>query len=111
MNGLGKYIIDLVFQPGSSMRLVPAINGSLFALLLLLAVLGYNQTIELVHIKVLSFLSIGLMASVSWFAHEFNKAKALQEVNKARTAAAGESEDTGPGVRDKGTSVSRAKED
>jgi len=104
MEGLGKYIIDLVFQPGSSLKLVPAINGSLCALLVLLAAMAYNDTVASIHIKILAFLSIGLMASVSWFVHEFRKAKALQEEEQkalSPAAAAG----------DKRISDSRPKED
>ena len=52
MEGIGKYIIDLVFQPGSSLRLVPVINGSLCALLVLLGLLGYYETIGSIHVKV-----------------------------------------------------------
>jgi hypothetical protein len=82
MEGLTKWVFDLVFQPGSSLRLVPAINGSLFALLLLLAWAAWYKVIESVHLIVLSVLSIGLMASVSWFAYEFQKAKASQDAEK-----------------------------
>jgi hypothetical protein len=79
MESLGRWIIDIIFQPGSSLRLVPAINGSLLALLLLLAWAAWYEVIPTVHLAVLAFLSVGLMASVSWFASEFLEAKKKAE--------------------------------
>lgn len=52
MEGIGKYVIELIFQPGSSLRLVPAINGSLCCLLVVLGLLGYYGTIDSIHVKV-----------------------------------------------------------
>ena len=82
MEGLTKWVFDLIFQPGSSLRLVPAINGSCVALLILLAWAAWYKVIESVHLIVLAVLSIGLMASVTWFAHEFHKVKAAQALEE-----------------------------
>ena len=76
--GIVKYVIDLVFQPGSSIRLVPAINGSLTALLMVLAWTWFYDVIEVMHIYVLSFLSIGLMGSVAFVGAAYEELKATK---------------------------------
>lgn len=89
--GLVKAVIDLIFQPGSSVRLIPAINGVLFVLLLVLAWTWVNEVIDEIHIYVLSSLSVALMASVSFVGHAYEEA-----VQKAAGAAKGDS----PGAKE-----------
>ena len=66
-------LTDLIFQPGSSLKLVPLINAAILSLILLLCCLGYYNTIDSIHIIILSVLAIGLLISVNWFFHEYNK--------------------------------------
>ena len=63
--GVVDTIIDLIFKPGSSLRLIPVINVSILLLLGLLISLSYTQ-IATVHLVVMSLLALGLMASVNW---------------------------------------------
>ena len=60
-----QYIIDLIFQPGASLKLVPAINVTVLALLVLMFYLAYSK-IAVVHLIVLSTLAVGLLLSVNW---------------------------------------------
>ena len=90
MNGIAEYIVDLIFTPGSSLKLVriiilsisecllnlmntqllllfqvPVINISVLLLLGVLAFLTYTK-IDTIHIIVMSSLSVGLLLSVNW---------------------------------------------
>ena len=58
-------IIDLIFRPGSSLRLIPVINVSILLLLGLLIALSYSK-IASIHLIVMTFLALGLLASVNW---------------------------------------------
>jgi hypothetical protein len=73
MSGIVKTIIDLIFQPGSSVKLIPVINGSLFLLLMLLFWIWKNDVIDSIHVYVMGTLSMCLMASVSFAGHEYAK--------------------------------------
>ena len=64
---------DLIFQPGSSLKLVPLINIAIVSLILLLCCLGYYNTIDSIHIIILSILSVCLLITVNWFFYEYNK--------------------------------------
>lgn len=70
----GQLILDLIFQPGSSIRLIPVINLSVLLLIGLLFVLGTYSDVGKIHLYILSFLSLGLLTTVNWFYYEFNKA-------------------------------------
>ena len=59
----------------------------------------------------MSGLSVGLMASVSWFAQEFRKAKALQDKFEANKAAQQAAEGEGDKEREDSMKGSRPKED
>jgi hypothetical protein len=65
MPGLVDTILELIFKPGSSLQLVPVINLSILLLLGLLIALTYTK-IATIHLVVMSFLALGLMASVNW---------------------------------------------
>jgi ER protein Pkr1 len=57
--------IDLILVPGSSLKLVPVINLSVLCLLVVLCCLTYSK-IASIHLFVMSFLALGLLASVNW---------------------------------------------
>ena len=75
---LADVVVDLIFSPGSSLKLVPVINVSLLALLGLLCVLAYSK-IAVIHLVILSSLAVGLLLSVNWFYYEFQKATSVSE--------------------------------
>ena len=64
--------MDLIFQPGSSMKLVPAINVSVLCLLVVLLCAAHTK-IAMIHLVVLSSLAVGLLISVNWFYYEYQK--------------------------------------
>ena len=66
-----EWFTDLIFQPGSSLKLVPVINISVLALIILLCCL--YKTIDSIHIIILSSLAVGLLISVNWFFYEYSK--------------------------------------
>jgi hypothetical protein len=65
MSGIVDTIMDLIFRPGSSLRLVPLINLSILGIIGLMIALTYTQ-IDSIHIAVMSFLALGLLVSVNW---------------------------------------------
>jgi len=66
MSNLAQLIVDLVLQPGSSLKLVPVINVVILALLVLMVCLLYSQ-IATIHIVIMSTLAVGLLLSVNWY--------------------------------------------
>lgn len=60
-----QFLLDLIFQPGSSLKLVPAINVTVLCLLGLMVYLTYTK-IAAIHIIVMSTLAVGLLLSVNW---------------------------------------------
>ena len=64
-NGILKLILDLILEPGASLKLVPFINLSVICLLILMVSLTYSK-IATIHLVVMSFLALGLLASVNW---------------------------------------------
>eukprot|EP00611_Tribonema_gayanum_P027283 TRINITY_DN66_c0_g1_i1.p1 TRINITY_DN66_c0_g1~~TRINITY_DN66_c0_g1_i1.p1 ORF type:complete len:120 (+),score=37.92 TRINITY_DN66_c0_g1_i1:61-420(+) len=77
----GSFLLDLILQPGSSTKLVPAINATLVGLLVVLCVLQAKGESN-IHFTVLGILAVGLMASVNWFISEFSKVKAQQAADR-----------------------------
>lgn len=65
MSGVVDTVMDLIFRPGSSLRLVPLINVAIVGLIGLMIALTYT-TINPIHIAVMTFLALGLLASVNW---------------------------------------------
>jgi hypothetical protein len=65
MTDLAQFIVDLILQPGSSLKLVPAINVVVLLLLGLMVYLLYTK-IAVIHIIVMSTLAVGLLLSVNW---------------------------------------------
>jgi len=74
-----EWFTDLIFQPGSSLKLVPVINISVLALIILLCCL--YKTIDSIHIIILSSLAVGLLISVNWFFYEYSKEIEKQKSN------------------------------
>ena len=74
-----EWFTDLIFQPGSSLKLVPVINISILALIILLCCL--YKTIDSIHIIILSSLAVGLLISVNWFFYEYSKEIEKQKSN------------------------------
>jgi hypothetical protein len=65
MADFAQLLVDLIFQPGSSLKLVPVINVVLLLLLVLMSYLLYTK-IAVIHIIVMSTLAVGLLLSVNW---------------------------------------------
>ena len=65
MADFAQLLVDLIFQPGSSLKLVPVINVVVLLLLGLMAYLLYTK-IDVIHIIVMSTLAVGLLISVNW---------------------------------------------
>ncbi|RYH05911.1 hypothetical protein EON65_43545 [archaeon] len=61
-----QFILDLIFQPGSSLWLVPAINVTVLLLIAMLLVTGFYTDVAKIHIVVMSTLAVGLLLSVNW---------------------------------------------
>ena len=101
MSGFGEWAIDLIMTPGSSLKLVPAINISIILLLVVVISLLYN-TIDKIHLVVLSFLSLGLLTSVNLFVAEFNKIQSEQ-------SSSGDTDDSAPINSPAGNTRSRRK--
>ena len=76
------FLIDLVMTPGASIRLIPAINVTLVALLGLLLYLGQDWAIEMHHLYTMTGLAIALLISVNWFLIEFKAEQERQEKQK-----------------------------
>eukprot|EP01036_Dinobryon_divergens_P024661 gene24661-33132_t len=84
--GVFEFLLDLILQPGSSLTLIPAINVTVLLLLVLLVCLLYYSSIAIVHILVMSTLSLGLLFSVNWFYYEYTKAISEMEAKKDRNS-------------------------
>jgi hypothetical protein len=65
MEGAAQFVFDLIFQPGSSLTLIPAINCVVVLLLGVLIFLTYTK-IATIHLVVMGTLCLGLLASVNW---------------------------------------------
>jgi hypothetical protein len=80
-------LIDLVLVPGSSLRLVPLINLSVVCLLVAIWTLSYTK-IATVHLVVMTVLSLGLLLSVNFVLHEFNRIKEMERSGESSAAPA-----------------------
>lgn len=65
MADFAQVLIDLIFQPGSSLTLIPFINAAVIALMGVLCFLTYTE-IATIHLIVMSTLCLGLLGSVNW---------------------------------------------
>eukprot|EP01039_Chlorochromonas_danica_P001356 gene1356-1478_t len=73
-----QFLVDLIFQPGSSLWLVPAINVTVLVLIFMLLIVGFYSDVAKIHVVVMSTLALGLLLSVNWFFHEFQKVQQSQ---------------------------------
>ncbi|KAJ1430822.1 hypothetical protein B484DRAFT_395766 [Ochromonadaceae sp. CCMP2298] len=69
---MAAVLIDLIFTPGSSLKLVPVINVAVLLLLGLMSYLLYTE-IATIHIVVMSTLAVGLLLSVNWYALPYTR--------------------------------------
>jgi len=70
--GVFKGLVDHLWAPGSSLKLVPAINVSVLCLLILLLCVAHTK-IATIHLVVLASLAVGLLLSVNFFYYEYQK--------------------------------------
>mmetsp|Transcript_5935 Transcript_5935/g.8923 ORF Transcript_5935/g.8923 Transcript_5935/m.8923 type:complete len:103 (+) Transcript_5935:155-463(+) len=77
----GNILLDLILQPGSSLKLVPVINVTLVLLLIVIVLLQIYGDSN-VHFTIMGFLAVGLLGSVNWFIAEFNVAKRKREAEE-----------------------------
>jgi hypothetical protein len=61
-----------IMQPGGGIILIPFVRV-IITLLLVLTIMGFIADVARVHMAILSFLSGGLLFSLSMFEREFNK--------------------------------------
>lgn len=78
-------LLLVLVEPGTGLKLVPYINGSLLMLVLVLCATMLGGFFS-GHLLVLLALAIALMASVNWFVHEYRKTIAGAEEPPGDTA-------------------------
>jgi hypothetical protein len=61
-----------VMQPGGGVMLLPFVRG-VIGLLLVLTLIGFSVGVARIHMAILSFLSAGLLVSLSMFESEYKK--------------------------------------
>lgn len=59
-------LFNLIFQPGSSLQLIPYINFTILLLIGLLLVAGWKLDVARIHLYILTFFALGLFFSVNW---------------------------------------------
>jgi hypothetical protein len=62
-----QFLLDLILQPGSSLKLVPVINIAIICLIFILSALLFYQSLASVHVLVMGGLAVGLLLSVNWY--------------------------------------------
>lgn len=91
--GAGTWLVDLIMKPGTAVRLVPVINVTLVLILVILTGLAVSGDAS-IHVFIMGFLAVGLLASVNWFMSEFNKLKLQEQQGTAPSTTSGEAERT-----------------
>jgi len=66
MNNVATFFVDHLFQPGSSMKLVPAINATVAFLMVVMIYVLSASGIDGIHVAVMTALAVGLLCSVNW---------------------------------------------
>jgi hypothetical protein len=66
--------VSQIMQPGGGLLLIPFVRV-VIGILLVMTLAGFLAGIARIHMAILSFLSIGLLFSISMFEREFNKAQ------------------------------------
>jgi flagellar biosynthesis component FlhA len=67
-----------IMQPGGGIMLIPFVRV-IITILLVLTLMGFVAGIARIHMGILSFLSAGLLFSLSMFEREFNKVNGRQQ--------------------------------
>ena len=75
-----------IMQPGGGVILIPFVRV-VIALLLVLTMMGFVANVARIHMAILSFLSGGLLFSLSMFEREFKKAQGYHQQGPASSSA------------------------
>lgn len=76
-----------VMQPGGGVMLLPFVRV-VIAILLVLTLSGFLAGVARIHMAILSFLSAGLLLSLSFFESEFKKAQGHSSESTTTTTTA-----------------------
>lgn len=87
---VAERFIDHLMTPGSSMKLLPAVNVCLVSLLGLLLYMA-DGVLPTVHLNIMGGLSLFLLGAVNWFIREFRK-ELLKQAAEGREAEDGSTE-------------------
>lgn len=68
-------ILEDILTPGTAHRVVPLVNQTLGALIAVLLLSALRWSAIAVHMYVMIFLALGLLASLNWFAMELKKSR------------------------------------
>jgi hypothetical protein len=79
-----------IMQPGGGIILIPFVRV-IITILLVLTLMGFVAGVARIHMGVLSFLSAGLLFSLSMFEREFNKVHGQQRSNTSASATSSSS--------------------
>ena len=82
-----------IMQPGGGVMLLPFVRV-VISILLLLTVAAAVMDVARIHMIILSFLSGGLLISLSFFESEFKKVRAARESNGGGSASGGTTSST-----------------
>ena len=68
-------ILEDLLTPGTGVKIVPFVNRTLGALIAVLRFSALRWQAVAVHLYVMIFLALGLLASLNWFAAEMKKSR------------------------------------
>ena len=68
-------ILEDLLTPGTGVKIVPFVNRTLGALIAVLLFSALRWQAVAVHLYVMIFLALGLLASLNWFAAEMKKGR------------------------------------
>lgn len=68
-------ILEDLLTPGTGVKIVPFVNRTLGALIAVLLFSALRWQAVAVHLYVMVFLALGLLASLNWFAAEMKKSR------------------------------------
>ena len=74
-----------IMQPGGGIILIPFVRV-IITILLVLTMMGFVAGVARIHMGILSFLSAGLLFSLSMFEKEFNKVHGQQRTGGGNTS-------------------------
>lgn len=85
---MSSSFVAQIMQPGGGVMLLPFVRF-VIGLLLVLTVLAALVGIARIHMVILSFLSGGLLVSLSFFESEFNKVRGARQGGSSASTAGG----------------------